>query len=116
MIGNETASTARPVVVWCARARPDAFHHDAPDARDESAANRKDHERIGRPDGETDDAESCLKRPSRATDKGEAQMQDGRTDKEAKGDQNRHEDYENNRAHADAQDAGERVVIAHEAE
>ena len=43
-------------------------------------------------------------------------MQDGRADKEAKGDQYRNKDDQSDRAHADTQDAGKRVAIAHEAE
>jgi hypothetical protein len=64
----------------------DALDHNAPDAGDESTANREDHEWISRPRAETDDAEGCLKGPSRATDEGQAEVQDGRADKEAKGD------------------------------
>ena len=86
MIGNEDSEQGATGGGLVGTGQADAFDHDAPDAGDEPAANRKDHEWIGRPDGETDDAEGGLKRPSRATDKGEAEMQDGRADKEAKGD------------------------------
>ena len=94
----------------------DAFYDETPDAADESAAKRNNHEWVCRTAGKAEDAEGCFKRAFCSADQHKTEMKDGGADKEARGDKDRDEDDNQGGAEAKPDDPGESVAIAHDAE